>query len=119
VGGGGGGVPDQSEGGFAQGAIFDFAAGSIFHEPRQFRFGRSQRGRLAENGPEVLMPARRMPSGEMGVQVAMDDDRGQGRTRERPTVILNQVVHAKDADSFRRSRVHIQQDQDRAIRRSL
>jgi len=115
----GGFTGDPAGGGFfAKGAIFDFAGGGIFDREQRFSFGNAKRGRLAERGPEALMPVRQMPGGDLGVQASLSGSSGRSGGEGNPvSITTNQYITTPDAGSFRKARAHIEQDQQRAARR--
>lgn len=95
----------------ANGNVFDrglqkFAAGDIFSSSTYFRFGGGKTGEMGEDGPEAVMPLKRMPNGKLGVA---SEGSGGGAN-----ITMN--VYTQNADSFRRSKSQIVADLRRATR---
>ena len=82
-------------GGFANGGVFNasgvtaFASGGIVNKPTLFPFA-SGVGLMGEAGAEAIMPLKRTPSGDLGVQA----DGGGGMTN----ITMN--INAVDSQSF-------------------
>jgi hypothetical protein len=87
---------------FSHGNLIPFANGGIVQRPTMFQMAGGRRGIMAEAEPEAIMPLARGRDGKLGVK-------GGG-------TVVNQhfVIHAKDADSFRRSKGQIAADLRRA-----
>lgn len=90
----------------ARGSFYDggkrFARGGIVSRPTNFLYSGGL-GVMGEAGPEAIMPIGRNSKGEVGVKVA-------GGAQQRPNVTVNMTVNTPDADSFRKSRIQIQDD---------
>jgi len=82
-----------------------FGQGGLIDEMGIFPLKNGGIGIAGEAGPEAAMKVARMPNGDLGVQ-ASESSGSRGITVQGPLL----VVQAKDADSFRRSRVQIQDD---------
>lgn len=89
---------------FGNGRLQPFAGGGLFSGPMQFPMADGRRGLAGENGLEVLMPAKRMADGSIGV-------RGNGGGN---TVIQN--ITTPDIGGFRRSSYQIARDAKRALK---
>lgn len=96
----------------ARGATFDsggrrFARGGVVNRPTSFAYAGGM-GLMGEAGAEAVIPLSRDAKGNLGVKSAGGGSR---------TVNVQMTVIAKDADSFRKSRVQIQDDLRRATTR--
>jgi TP901 family phage tail tape measure protein len=83
--------------------------GYVTRGPELFPLSGGRIGIRGEAGPEAVVPLGRDRSGKLGIR-NVDGGSGGGRT-----VIFN--VYTPDADSFRRSRSHIFQDEARLEKR--
>ena len=112
-GGGGGGLDLPPLGGSARGNVFDdngkrYAYGGIVNKATKF-FAKGGMGIMGEAGAEAIMPLARDNKGRLGVR---SQNQGGGNT-----TIVNMNVTTKDADSFRRSKIQIQDDLQRVTTR--
>lgn len=82
-----------------------FAKGGLVDSPTVFPM-RSGLGVMGEAGPEAVLPLARGPDGRLGVSASG----GAGGA-------VNVVIHARDAESFRRSRSQIAAQMARALER--
>ncbi len=98
-----GGAAKAFGGGSADGNVFSsgkkqaFAKGAVVTGPVTFPMAKGQFGLMGESGPEAIIPLKRGPSGQLGVQssgagmppinvsvIAVDDERDIGRYLESP-----------------------------------
>lgn len=93
---------------FHRGRILPYAQGGIVEDPLFFPLEEGL-GLMGESGPEAILPLERDRQGRLGVR-----SRGGGGG---VVVVNNFTVHARDADSFRRSQQQIEEDQKRAAKR--
>jgi len=113
---GGSGTPsDVPPGGpYSKGGVFDSPSlsrysGGIYNSPRFFTFAKG--GMFAEAGPEAIMPLKRGPGGELGVDTSgaggdvtvnvYNETRSEVKTTSRPDMNGNRVIEimVKDAVS--------------------
>lgn len=87
----GGGIAVGSANGnvFNRGQIIPFAAGGVIDRPILFPMAHGM-GLMGESGPEAVMPLKRMPSGNLGVESA-----GGGATTVAP--VINLSIDARGA----------------------
>lgn len=92
---------------FQQGRVTPFAKGGIVKGATGFAMRGGGLGVMGEAGPEAIMPLTRGADGALGV-------RAQGGGAP---VVVNMTVHARDADSFKRSQTQIAAGLNRAMTR--
>lgn len=94
-------------GGGAGASVAPFADGGIVASPTFFGSGGSV-GLMGERGAEAILPLARGPNGQLGVATASPS------TRQAPVTVH---IHARDADSFRRSESQVAAALARAVAR--
>jgi len=99
-------APSAHGNAFQFGRAKAYAKGGVVNQPTFFNTmnGLGVAGEAGE--PEAILPLKRGADGDLGVKV-------QGGNTGRP-VTVHMNITTKDADSFRRSRVQIQEDMRRA-----
>ncbi len=119
-GGGGFGFGFARGAAFSRGRVIPFYRGDVFDNPTTFPMAGGDTGMLGERGPEAILPLARGSDGRLGVR-ASGARGGSGDERDRSgggtTVINNWRITTPNADSFRKSRRHMDQDATRRASR--
>lgn len=118
-GGGGFGFGFARGAAFSRGRVIPFYRGDVFDNPTTFPMAGGDTGLLGERGPEAILPLSRGSDGRLGVR-ASGARGGSGDERDRgggTTVINNWRITTPNADSFRKSKRHMDQDEKRRASR--
>lgn len=102
-----GGLFSANGNAFNQSGLIPFANGGIVSSPTPFAFGGGKLGVMGEAGPEAILPLKRGPNGQLGVQ-------GGGNTVIQGPLM---VVNTPNADSFRHSQSQIMAGVQRELNR--
>lgn len=101
-----GGLFNANGNAFNQSGVMAFANGGVVSSATPFSFGGGKLGVMGEAGPEAILPLKRGPNGQLGVQA------GGGA----PTV-FNYYIQTPDANSFRKSQPQIMAEAQRGLNR--
>lgn len=114
IGGGGGTTPSAQGNVFSKGQLVPFAQGGTFTNSVVNSPTVAPMALFGEAGDEAIMPLRRTPSGDLGVQAGGG---GGGGTVKNVSVSVNQTITTNDSDSFRKSKYQTMADARGASRR--
>lgn len=101
-----GGLFNANGNAFNQSGVMAFANGGVVSSATPFSFGGGKLGVMGEAGPEAILPLKRGPNGQLGVQA------GGGA----PTV-FNYYIQTPNADSFRKSQPQLMAEGQRVLNR--
>jgi hypothetical protein len=100
-----GGLFNADGNAFDQSGVMAFANGGVVSSATPFSFGGGKLGVMGEAGPEAILPLKRGPNGQLGVQA------GGGSTQ----IVMN--IQTPNADSFRKSQPQIMAEMQRGLNR--